>query len=139
MGSIPRPRFADAFGWFRVRRDEAAVFTLTCGCGATLGYRDWDEVVAAGGEAVFASREDFAQARAGETILWFRAEWNPAVGASATYHYARDDTSNGADFGFRLNRIGGPHQGGNDDLPNPRQFTGTFPWIMRLRQAPAQW
>ncbi|HYE07878.1 MAG TPA: hypothetical protein VEL07_20340 [Planctomycetota bacterium] len=127
------PRFpGGARTWFRVHRETPATFVLACGAGMSLGYRDWTEVALAGDDAVFGTRAAFEELRRDEAILWFRAEWNPAVGYNAQYHYAADRT-------FRLNRISGPHMGGNDDIPNSRQFGGTFTVIERLRDAPPAW
>lgn len=61
--------------------DNGSVFVITCGAGATQGFRDWAEVVAELGSAnaalVFTSEAGFWDRRREETILWFRAEWTP--------------------------------------------------------------
>ena len=65
--------------WFRVRREEAAVFVLTCGSGGTEGFRTWDEVERAGESQRFGDRTLFEQLRASEVRLWYRIEWSAAI------------------------------------------------------------
>ncbi len=116
--------------WFRIHRDDDAVFTITCGAGPSAGFRDWGEVVAAGQEAMFGTREDFALIRAHEALCWFAAEWNPAVGGN---------TSRMNDYDYRYRHgYSNPHgemQPGNTS----RQFGGTFLWLQRLEGEPAAW
>jgi hypothetical protein len=65
--------------WFRVRREEPAVFVLTCGSGGSEGFRSWDEVVRAGEEQRFGDRMLFEQLRVSELRLWYRIEWSAAI------------------------------------------------------------
>ncbi|HYE04378.1 MAG TPA: hypothetical protein VEL07_02550 [Planctomycetota bacterium] len=73
--------------WFRVHRASAATFVVTCGAGATLGFRDWDEVLAwstiagaVGGPAAFADdRVLFDELRSRERRMWYEIRWSGAV------------------------------------------------------------
>jgi hypothetical protein len=90
----------DGRSWFRVYRKSIvsldatnpgtytspAVFVVTCGAGASQGYRDWAEVVSAGAVDRFGSQADFEEIRRTETIYWFETEWSPAVDAHRFYH-----------------------------------------------------
>jgi hypothetical protein len=76
---------SNSFGmsWFRlVREATGAVFTLTCGCGASQGYRTWAEVVAAQATPLFNNDPAFfASLVCDELRLWYRVEWSPATTA----------------------------------------------------------
>ena len=83
----------ESFGrsWFRIYRDrnsgstlvEPATFTITCGAGATNGYRTYAEAVTAGDAALFNfDPAYFGLLRTQERMLWFRTEWTAAVGGS---------------------------------------------------------
>ena len=97
----PRPRMVTVNkAWMRIYRDkntpgnpanplsltnfvEPATFTITCGAGATLGYRTYDEAEEAGADVLFLKdRNYFAELRQQERIMWFRTEWTSAVGGS---------------------------------------------------------
>jgi hypothetical protein len=89
----------DSYGrsWFRIYRDrnpaapdaknppvEPATFTITCGAGGTLGFKDYQEVIDLGQTELFNHDAGyFAVLRSQERILWFRTEWTPAVGGSS--------------------------------------------------------
>ncbi len=61
--------------------DNASVFLVTCGAGATLGFRDWSDVQLAGAESAFLNDAVyFQQLRSAETLLWYRIEWSPLTG-----------------------------------------------------------
>ncbi|MBA3683773.1 MAG: hypothetical protein H0W72_00790 [Planctomycetes bacterium] len=85
----PRPSSTN-LSWFRIFREEgadnAASFVVTCGAGATQGFRDWNEVVGAGAQARFYSDQTaFEDALSAETRLWYRIEWSAAV-MSSDFH-----------------------------------------------------
>lgn len=113
--------------WFRLYRHKPAVFIITCGTGASGGYRTWDEVVAAGAEPQFGSREFWQMLRQGEPVLWFEVEWNPAVSTtSSAYLYHADRSIRTAD-GNSMGQL------------NRRNQMGTFLYIQRLMQEPGVW
>ncbi len=59
----------------------ASIFLITCGAGASLGFRNWAEVLSAGAGAAFHNDpEIFAMVRSEESLLWFRTEWSPFIG-----------------------------------------------------------
>jgi hypothetical protein len=118
--------------WFRIYRRKPAVFTITCGAGSSGGYRTWDEVVAAGEEPRYGSREVWQVLREQEPLLWFEVEWTPAVNTSSSgYIYAGDRN-------IRPANISKPF--GNDtDQPNKRNQLGTFLYLQRLEREPDRW
>ncbi|MBA3683811.1 MAG: hypothetical protein H0W72_00985 [Planctomycetes bacterium] len=74
-------RGIDANGADRPYPPNASVFVVTCGAGATLGFRRWTEVVAAGAQQSFLNQQTyFDQLRGTEIILWYRIEWSPQAG-----------------------------------------------------------
>ncbi len=73
--------------WFRVWRATPASFVITCGVGETLGYRNWDEVVAANETGRFGGptpegREMFYFHQQQEVRLWYLVEWSGHVASS---------------------------------------------------------
>ncbi|MBA3685467.1 MAG: hypothetical protein H0W72_09535 [Planctomycetes bacterium] len=108
----------------------ASVFVITCGAGATLGFRDWDEVVLAGAEASFLDDEGFfTTLRTSETILWYRMEWSPTTG---------DLAAKG-----RRESTGGPYQAlpVNDSANtySTSSHAGSVRWLQRLDLEPPDW
>lgn len=121
--------------------DNGSVFVLTCGSGATQGYRFWStsdpgydralEPVTAGDSGLFQSREQFESMRAEEQLLWFRIEWSPLVG---------DQSGHNTYSGSYFNAIGNHREGSNIWGHNPpsTQF-GSIKWIQRLDREPPRW
>lgn len=118
--------------WFRLYRRKPAVFIITCGAGASGGFRTWQEVVDAGQEERFIARDNWQVQREQESLLWFEVEWSPAVNTSSSgYVYAHDRT-------IRPANISKPF--GNDtDQPNKRNQLGTFLYLQRLEREPDVW
>jgi len=116
--------------WFRVHRSGIATFVITCGAGATRGYRDWAEVQGDGAEDVFGSRALFLQFRGEESLLWYEAEWSDHVTGNAHLHghYGRWNQRDIGSIGLT-----------SAEAPNRRQFAGTFVWIARLPGEPDTW
>ncbi|MBA3683781.1 MAG: hypothetical protein H0W72_00830 [Planctomycetes bacterium] len=106
----------------------ASVFLVTCGSGATLGFRDWPDVLASGAASSFLSDPSvFAQLRSEEHILWFRIEWSPNTG----------------DFGPKGSRMNetAPYEGQaiwNTVTAMPSQG-GSIRWVQRLDRKPPEW
>jgi hypothetical protein len=77
--------------WFRLYRRPAPdfdTFVVTCGSGATYGFKDWSECNAFNSDPANSSRPEygaiadsatFALLRAEERLLWFEIRWSPAV------------------------------------------------------------
>ncbi|HYE07858.1 MAG TPA: hypothetical protein VEL07_20240 [Planctomycetota bacterium] len=127
-----RPRTGGiSASWFRVYRLDVATFIVTCGAGASQGYRDWDEVVADGAEAVFGTKHDFLAIRGGETVLWYEAAWSDHVTGNTFMHghYGR----------FSQRYFNHPDTGHAAEQPNMRQFAGTFTYIRRRFDQPDEW
>lgn len=73
--------------WFRVWRATPATFVVTCGVGETLGFRNWDEVVAASETGRFGGnspegRDMFYFHQQQEVRLWYLVEWSAHVASS---------------------------------------------------------
>ncbi|HYE04960.1 MAG TPA: hypothetical protein VEL07_05485 [Planctomycetota bacterium] len=121
--------------WFRCWRMPAtspdgphATFIVTCGAGATLGWRRFADAP----PGTFPDQAAFDALRGAETILWYEVAWSAAVGAGVTNHYwvVGEDQR-----GWRLNAIGSPRQH-SWRRPHSRQFGGTFASIRRLAGEP---
>ena len=130
----PRP-VASSTGrsWFRVLREGPARFLVTCGAGASEGFRDWDEVVAAGAAERFGGLPStFALVRAGERRLWYRLEVSP-TGADSQF---RNIETNGivADsyLTVPMNKSRTPWP----QMKN-RNLVGTIRWVQRVADEPA--
>jgi hypothetical protein len=131
------PRYQSE-GWFRVYRKSIATFVVTCGAGASQGFRHWNEVSTNGHESLFGTQETFEELRRFETMMWFEAEWNPAVGGNVAYQYQTEAlTGSNLDAMFKLTELSSPNIG--KQKPNSRQFYGTFLYIQRLPSPPAEW
>ncbi len=145
-----RPVGAGDRAWFRVYRmtradcaahlDRAgspspirwspALFILTCGAGATQGFRSWVEVQGdAAGEVFAGDPALFTELQASEWREWFAVEWSPAGGGNVGEHYGRylpDDESAIAAWN-------------GDYRTHSFNHGGSFRWIQRLEREPPQW
>ncbi len=116
--------------WFRCYRSDIATFVLTCGSGASQGFRSWSEAVAAGQGGIFGDEAAFAAVRADETVLWFEAQWSESVTGNTLFNVL---------YGcYHPRQFGNPNVYG-EEQPNSRQQGGTFAYIQRLTGEPAQW
>ena len=95
LAGDPTPRL-DSTGrsWFRlVREATGAVFTVTCGCGGTQGFRlqDWKDTPPSAADPLAMSDDDkalfgndrelFRDLSTHEVRIWYRFEWSPATTA----------------------------------------------------------
>jgi hypothetical protein len=124
--------------WFRVYRDGAATFTVTCGAGGTQGFRSWDEVVTAGAAAEFNDdRTFFASLRNDEVVRWYRIAWSAAVAASDYQHLQNEGhLDNRADhYTQRSMNVS------RESRSQGRQVNavGTIAWVQRLLNEPDHW
>jgi hypothetical protein len=127
--------------WFRlVREPSGSVFTVTCGAGATMGYRTWPEVQADGPAAMQLFNNDqtlFNSLSDDEYRSWYRVEWSPAT-ATTEMNYLLE----GQEYMFILDThtmvSGGAINGysGGEMAPN---MGGTIQWIQRLAMEPPYW
>lgn len=124
--------------WFRVYRDGAATFTITCGAGGTQGFRNWDEVIAANATSLFGNdRSFFASLRNDEVVHWYRIAWSAAV-ASSDYQFLQNEghLPNRADhYTMRAMNVT------RESRSQGRQVNavGTIAWVQRLVHEPDHW
>lgn len=151
----PAPR-QESFGksWFRVYRDknpatgtpvEPATFTITCGAGATQGFRTYAEAVAAGQAQLFNyDIATFGLLRSQERLLWFRTEWTSAVGGSGmgirlkNGYFELPEINQGS---YSNVYEGTPLQaeGRSQHWWVNRNPVGSFLYIQRLDHEPTEW
>ena len=101
------------------------IFIVTCGSGGTLGYRDWDEVLA----TTDATNRPFDQAtfeslRESERILWYRVEWSAGVLAGS---YANV----GQERNFLRFRVHDGDDSVDDDVRGEMELTRNPPVVTR--------
>ncbi|HYE05852.1 MAG TPA: hypothetical protein VEL07_10085 [Planctomycetota bacterium] len=153
-----RPR-AEATGlaWFRLHRHSAARFVVTCGAGASAGWRDWAEVSAAGAEAEFGGdAAAFAELVAHEARAWYLIEWSAAVLAPEYQNqldsYQREIaphpwTERDGYMQWPLNATHCRQRAAPGRVSatairsqmHARNCGGTIRWVQRLREAPERW
>jgi hypothetical protein len=148
----PVPRLESANkSWFRVYRDrnsgttlvEPATFTLTCGAGATQGFRTYAEAVADGkGDLFNNDPKYFTLLRSQERMLWFRTEWTSAVGGSAMGVRLRNGYWELPEINKDAHRTvynSTPLTGVDQHWWVNRSPVGSFLWIQRLEHEPDDW
>jgi hypothetical protein len=138
----PQPRANSLdLSWFRVLRErndpasaapkEPATFLITCGAGGTRGFRSFQEAQDLGQGAVFGDQALFDDLRAGERLMWYRAEWTSAVGGSSDL---------GTTAAWSLPSINSTNAGsGSGHWWVNRNLVGSFLWIQRLDMEPSDW
>ena len=158
----PRPESVGR-SWFRIYReprlsaavfpstapalpgDGPATFIITVGGGGTLGWRDYDEVLAAdqdrGLSSYYAAEFNndprfFETLRAQEIRMWFRIEWSPTVASSMDHNIknAWHQTDEDIFVSFPMNV--------SDSFrtqAHARNMCGTIRWVQRLRKEPSEW
>jgi hypothetical protein len=132
----PRPRVNSiGLGWFRVRRIGPARFIITCGAGATQGFRRWSDMSATD-RAQFGNDDRlWHDLRNQEVIMWYEVEWSPAVGG-ATYQCI-DNEQKPDHYQWRpFNPVHENYPGGHQSQTHARNMVGTFRYIQRLRNEP---
>ena len=140
--ALPRAN-STGLSWFRVRREDAATFVVTCGAGATQGFIDWDEVRGLGATAVFGGdRVAFDRLLAAETRTWYRIEWSAAVAPSEVHNIANAlNTGSVVDqyISFPMNTSDVPQDKAMRSQAHCINMGGTIRWVQRLRQPPTHW
>ncbi len=126
--------------WFRVHRLSAARFIITCGAGGTMGFRDWNEVLAPhrtigglpGGPELFdGNPQVFAAVRQTEVRLWYEIQWSAAVKVQTANDYLMPWEGGNVLVGNINNTQRWEHSHGLH--PN---HLGTLAYIQRLDQGP---
>ncbi len=122
---------------------EPATFTITCGAGATQGFRDYQEAYDLGYAALFNyDAKYFGTLRAQERILWFRTEWTSAVGGSSMGIRIQDgywelpEINEGAYTGANAVYTAAPLNTAKQQWWANRNALGSFLWIQRLDKMP---
>jgi hypothetical protein len=112
---------------------EPATFTITCGVGATRGWKTFADAAMAGEGALFNNDATFFNLlRSQERILWFRCEWTSAAGGSSMGVRVTDGTWN-------LPSINQESYGGTGHWWVNRNLVGSILWIQRLEREPTNW
>lgn len=127
--------------WFRVYREGPATFIITCGAGATHGFRDWDEVMGAGSEAIaeFGEQSYFETVRTQETRFWYRVEWSPAI-TTPEVHNIKNAWNEGREDHYVSYGMNTSNSHANPrSQAQSRNLGGTFRYIQRLRMPPTWW
>lgn len=140
----PRPTSTN-LSWFRVWRESAAVFVITCGAGASQGFKDWAEVVANGHQGDYQNdRSFFEQAVGQEARLWYRIEWSGSVPGMPPGHFMDGELAAGHEIDhyylFPVNATQSS-AGAHSLRSQPRRpnCLGTIRWVQRLAQPPADY
>jgi hypothetical protein len=133
----PMPQ-STGLAWFRCYRESAARFVVTCGAGATEGWRDWNEIPAADRADFQNDPAFFEQLLAAERRMWYRIEWSAAV-TPDNYH-SIDYHVGGIGDHYYFAAVNGIYGNGDNRsqmrVPNP---VGTIRWVERLQTPPANW
>lgn len=92
-GNTAARRNSLGMSWMRIYREknvrgrppvEPATFIITCGAGATEGFRTYQDAYDEGKSGLFNHDPAFfALLRSQESVLWFRTQWTSAVGGSS--------------------------------------------------------
>ena len=144
----PRPKGASVGkSWFRIYRQEADTFVVTCGGGGTRGFRSWTEVTSTPGAAdeFLNDQSIFESARSEEVRLHFLVQWSPAV-ATSDLHNPHPCLNGGP--GFRQEHyVSCPMNTSHAKYSSPAMVTvahcqnmvGTIRLVERLRDEPSIW
>lgn len=107
----PRPA-SQNLGWFRIYRETHDTFIVTCGGGASNGWRilrdsSGNETIEQPGSDVvsdtgcpWASVSELRDAMDGEVRLWFRVCWQPAIRTSHYNKYFNQACNQGGSFKY---------------------------------------
>ena len=153
----PRPRpNSTGMAWFRLyrlgssadprfSRYNAATFIVTCGAGASLGYRSWPEVTADNQQAVFGGDPvAFSAMVTAETRLWYLVEWSAAVSGEVMFNtiHDRNPTLDANDVSFAISQynqfpINCSHY--THSQARMVNFGGTIRLVQRLVTEPPEW
>lgn len=136
--------------WFRIRRHSASRFIVTCGAGGTNGFRDWEEVLAAGsnkGPAGTLGGPEFFDGNprlfdsllAAEVRTWYEIQWSAAV-VPLYFHYFvtwdSPDNKGHLPYSYIAQSVNSSQSNRetNRYTPNP---VGTISYIQRLDGPPS--
>ncbi|HYE04479.1 MAG TPA: hypothetical protein VEL07_03055 [Planctomycetota bacterium] len=124
--------------WFRLLRLAPARFLVTCGAGATQGFRDWSEVEAAGAQGQFGDAAAFADVAQQDRRMWYVIEWSASCGD--TYGlYNNHGGGERAREHYRWRPFNASMDGDGIGQSLDRNLGGTIRWVQRLDAEPAAW
>jgi hypothetical protein len=123
--------------WFRLRRESASRFLVTCGAGATTGFRSWTEVTNAGAADQFGDRGTFDELRMREYRMWFLIEWSAAA-RDSNYHCIENDIGDVTD-NYIFYAMNASTSNITRTQSHCRDDAGSIRWIQRLREEPTRW
>jgi hypothetical protein len=140
-------RHSSRRSWFRVWRESAAVFVITCGAGASEGFKDWNEVGDAGRQSEFGDDDQyFAQVLREESRLWYRIEWSSSVPGMPPGHFLDGGLGLGADHAidhYYLFPVNATQMSevthSKRSQPRRPNMLGTIRWVQRLSQPPTMY
>jgi len=127
---------------------EPSTFTITCGAGATQGWRTYTDAALAGEGAVFNNDPTyFNLLRSQETVLWFRAQWTSAVGGSGMgirikngfFELPEINKDSYFKSGSYDVYAGRPVAGSDHHWWVNRNPIGSILWIERIPHEPGEW
>jgi hypothetical protein len=151
----PTPR-QDSTGrsWFRLRRCgagpntnlaryNAATFIVTCGAGASRGFRsrDWATMNATDRNLFNNDQTLLASLEADEVRLWYIVEWSPAVGGLHQFNlvHHRGATTDASNDNYTFNQYSQfppNHSFYSHSHTKERNFGGTIRYVQRLTSPP---
>jgi len=111
LQAAPRPN-SQNLGWFRIYRETHDTFVITCGGGASNGWRirkdgSGNDVIEAAGVDVisdttcpYASVDELRDALDGEVRLWFRVCWQPSIRSSHLNKFFNQTCNQGGSFKY---------------------------------------
>ena len=149
-GDINPVQETNGKSWFRlVREPSGAIFTVTCGAGPTMGYKDWAEVLANNSQDEFYNSPGYFEELATQEVrLWYRVEWSPATtatdmpsvenGSEESFRMSPPNSTGGNPVQVYTNTAGRLTQNYSGQLMAPN-MGGTIQWIQRLRKEPDIW
>ena len=119
-------------------RTNDSIFMITCGAGATQGFRSWAEVIAEGAEQLFSDDPSlFHQLRSQERILWFRVCWSGFQGGS--YLSNQDVTDQSSTSPSQLNQTPADPNWNLSRAGMNKHAFGTIAWMQRIASEPPRW
>jgi hypothetical protein len=124
--------------WFRVFRDGPGTFIITCGSGATLGYKSWNEIPTLD-QPQFQSEGFFNQLKNSELRLHYRVEWT-AAGVETSYHNLQHEIARTHDH-YETWPPNASHAWSSSRRTQTwiKSPVGTIRWVQRLVMEPKFW
>jgi hypothetical protein len=127
-------------------RYNAATFIVTCGAGATRGFRsrDWNSMALDEKQLFNNERTMLAALEADEVRLWYIVEWSPAVGGlhqfNLVHHRGAMRDANNANYTFnQYSQFPPNHSFYSHSHTKERNFGGTIRMVQRLTVEPTNW